>query len=370
MLDKKIQNVQTIDGKNIEIAIKDGVIVNIGSKIVEAARETISFEAPTFISAGWIDDHVHCFEEMDLYYDYPDEIGYKKGCTTVIDAGSTGANNIEKFYQLAKNSKTNVFALINISKTGIVKQNELADLSDIDRKLIKEMIANYPDFILGIKARMSKSVIGDNGMKPLQIAKKIQEENNQIPLMIHIGSNPPKLEAILEHLTKGDILTHCFNGKENGIYDSESKQIKNVAWDALKRGVIFDIGHGTDSFNFKVAKQAFNEGMNTTSISTDIYIRNRKNGPVFDMATTLDKLHYIGYSWQDIINKITTVPAESFHLSRKGQLKIGYDADFTFFKIIDEDKQLIDSNGNSVRTKQVIVPVKVMIGGHVYECSL
>ena len=42
---------------------------------------------------------------MALYYDYPDEIGVKKGVTTVIDAGTTGAENIHEFYDLARKQK-------------------------------------------------------------------------------------------------------------------------------------------------------------------------------------------------------------------------------------------------------------------------
>lgn len=42
---------------------------------------------------------------MALYYDYPDEIGVKKGVTTVIDAGTTGAENIHEFYDLAQQAK-------------------------------------------------------------------------------------------------------------------------------------------------------------------------------------------------------------------------------------------------------------------------
>ena len=77
------------------------------------------------------------FEEMTLYYDYPDEIGVKQGVTTVIDAGTTGAENIHRFYDLAKEAKTNVFALVNISKWGIVEQDELADLSKVKKELVQ-----------------------------------------------------------------------------------------------------------------------------------------------------------------------------------------------------------------------------------------
>ena len=76
------------------------------------------FRRTKYLSAGWIDDHVHCFEEMTLYYDYPDEIGVDKGVTTVIDAGTTGAENIHTFYEHAKASKDKCFALLNIFQNG------------------------------------------------------------------------------------------------------------------------------------------------------------------------------------------------------------------------------------------------------------
>ena len=36
--------------------------------------------------------------------------------------------------------------------------------------------------------------------------------------MVHIGSAPPELEEVLTRMEKGDVLTHCFNGKPNGIF--------------------------------------------------------------------------------------------------------------------------------------------------------
>jgi dihydroorotase len=50
-----------------------------------------------------------------------------KGVATVIDAGTTGTENIADFYEHAKQAKTNVYALLNISKWGIIAQDELAD---------------------------------------------------------------------------------------------------------------------------------------------------------------------------------------------------------------------------------------------------
>lgn len=370
MLDLVIKKARLIDGGQFDIGIKDGKIVEIAESIQGDGSETLSLSEGQYVSAGWIDDHVHCFEEMNLYYDYPDSIGVEKGVTTVIDAGTTGAENIGRFHELAEAAKTNVYALVNISKFGIVEQDELADLTKVQSALVKKALTEYPEFILGIKARMSKTVIGDNGIKPLEMAKTIQKENNGLPLMVHIGSNPPELEDILALMEKGDVLTHCFNGKPNGILDQQTDQIKDFVWDAYGRGVIFDIGHGTDSFNFHVAERALAEGLKCQTISTDIYIRNRTNGPVYDMATTLEKLRQVGYSWEEIIEKITVAPAENFRLTTKGQVKVGFDADFTIFEISEGEKVLTDSNGNQQTATELITPVKTIIGGKIYDNQL
>ncbi|MCF1617321.1 amidohydrolase/deacetylase family metallohydrolase [Tetragenococcus koreensis] len=355
-----------ITGETYDVAFKDNKITQVAPSIDTKNKKVINIDGK-FISAGWIDDHVHCFEKMSLYYDFPDQVGVEKGVTTVIDAGTTGAENITDFYQLAKKARTNVFAMVNISKTGIVEQDELADLTKVKEELVTKAIQGLPEFIVGIKARMSKTVIGDNGITPLALAKKIQEKNHHIPLMVHIGSAPPELNETLSLMGKGDVLTHCFNGKSNGILNSNTNEIKDFAKQAYDKGVVFDIGHGTDSFNFNVAEVALKEGIKAKSISTDIYIRNRKNGPVYDMGTTLEKLHVTGYSWGEIIEKITVAPADNFNLSAKGKLEVGYDADVTVFDFISGEKELTDSNGFTRNTNEQIQPFKTVIGGQVYD---
>lgn len=365
MDDLQIKNGSNVNGEPIEISIKDGKIRQVAKKILDPAKKIIDLKGETYVSPGWIDAHVHCYEKMTLYYDFPDEIGVKNGVTTIVDAGSTGGNNIVDFYQLAQKARTNVYALINISEDGIIAQNELADLTKIKPELVKKRILEYPDFILGIKARMSRSVVGENDVIPLEMAKSIQKENNGCPLMVHIGSAPPELSDILSRLESGDIVTHCFNGKANGILD-ENGTIKKIAWDAYQSGIIFDIGHGTDSFAFKVAKEAYKEGMKSFSISTDIYIRNRQKGPVYNMATVLEKLMLVGYTLPEVIHQVTKAPAEYYHMKTKGRLKPGMDADVTCFKVENQVRELIDSDGNKEETNQVITPIYTIIGGKTY----
>jgi dihydroorotase len=144
-------------------------------------------------------------------------VGIATGVTTVIDAGSTGADDVDDFYQLTRKAATEVYALLNISRVGLIAQNELANMANIDAEAVKQAVNRYPNFIVGLKARMSSSVVGENGITPLARAKAMQQENGGLPLMVHIGNNPPDLDEIADLLTSGDIITHCYNGKPNRI---------------------------------------------------------------------------------------------------------------------------------------------------------
>ena len=95
MYDLIIKNARTLDHQAIDVAIKDGKISEICAAITAESQEVFDAKGQ-FISAGWIDAHVHCYEKMSLYYDYPDEVGVKNGVTTIVDAGSTGENNIDE----------------------------------------------------------------------------------------------------------------------------------------------------------------------------------------------------------------------------------------------------------------------------------
>ena len=78
---------------------------------------------------------------------------------------------------------------------------------------MKQAVKRHPDFIVGLKARMSSSVVGENGITPLERAKAIQKENDDLPLMVHIGTTRRIWMKSPELLSSGDIITHCHNGK-------------------------------------------------------------------------------------------------------------------------------------------------------------
>lgn len=357
-----IKQAHLVDGRVVDILVEDGVIKEIAS-VIKTDVNQISF-GTDYISAGWIDMHTHCFDKFETYGDQADLVGYRQGVCTVVDAGTAGCDTVDEFYQQALKANTRVYSLLNIACTGIFAQNELADINRLKMQGIKEACLKYPDFIRGIKARMSKSVIGNNGNQPLMFAKRVQEDLD-LPLMVHIGSAPSILEDVIECLDKGDIITHTFNPKTNGIKAGD--EIKACVYQAIDKGIYLDLGHGTDSFAFDVAKLALSKNIKIDTISSDIYFRNRINGPVYDLATTMTKLLAVGYCLEEVIEKVTSTPAKIMKLKQLGSIEVGKLADFTIFKLKQEDIELIDSTKKVINYHQRIIPTKVIVKNEIYN---
>ncbi|MCL9651214.1 amidohydrolase/deacetylase family metallohydrolase [Pantoea agglomerans] len=361
MYDLIIRGARLSDEQVVDIALQDGRIAAIGKVQGNAERER-DLAGRYYLSAGWIDSHVHCYPKSPIYHDEADAIGVAHGVTTVVDAGSTGAEHIDDFYRLARAAQTQVYALINIARTGIVTQNELADMTQIDGEAVQQAVARLPDFIVGLKARISSSVVGENGVQPLIKAKAIQQQTGGLPLMVHIGNNPPNLDQIADLLTTGDIITHCFNGKPNRILTPQG-ELKAAVKQAIARGVKLDVGHGSASFSFEVARAAIAQGILPDTISSDIYCRNRLAGPVHNLAHVMSKFFSVGMTLPQVIDCVTVNAAAGLRLQRKGQLKVGYDADLTVFSVKEETWPFIDSEGEQVAGEKHLVPLAAVVAG-------
>lgn len=359
-----IKHAHLVDGSILDILIADGKIQKVGSDLWEEDAEIIETAQDVYVSAGWIDMHTHCFAKYDLYGDDADSVGYQQGVTTVVDAGTAGSDTMAEFYAQAKQAKTHVLSFINIAKQGICAQNELADLANLDMDALHEAIQTYPNFIVGLKARMSKSVLQDSGIQPLDIAIA-QGEKEQLPVMVHVGNEPARLEDVMSRVRPGDIVTHIFNPKKNGILD-EHHQVKAFVKTAHEQGVWFDLGHGTESFSFDTCVYAHDQHVHCDSISTDIYFHNRKHGPVYSLALTMSKMMELGYSLPDVIEKVTTAPAKALRQHNIGVLTPGARADITFFKIEDTTCEVQDSSGKTKTLHKVIQPCGVMVEGVYY----
>ena len=321
----------------------------------------------SFLSPGWSDLHVHIWYGGSDVSIRANEAGFKRGVTTLVDAGSAGEATFHglKEYVIDRQRET-IKAFINIGSIGLVACNRIPELIDerfidIDRTL--KVIEENRDIICGIKVRASGVIVGSWGITPVQIARKVAEIAN-LPMMVHIGEPPPTLNQIFDLLRPGDVVTHCFNGKHPGSI-SDSPQIFANAKRLAEEGVFMDVGHGAASYNFEVAKEAINNGLKPYSISTDLHGWNL-HGPVYDLATTVSKLYAAGLSLEECVNAITYNPRNFLALDNAASLAAGSKADFTVFNVNDCDELVSDSQGNNITLKSTFEPKMVISGAKTF----
>lgn len=203
-----LRNLRLLDGRQANIEIASGRIVRVDEADVATDSSAIAGVSGSdadirtiecrgaYVSSGWIDMHVHAFPAFDPYGDEIDEIGVKQGVATIVDAGSCGADRIGELAASGERAKTNLLAFLNISRIGLSRIDELSRLDWLDGERVSEAVARYPDLIVGLKARISRSVVGDSGIAPLRVARELSASTG-LPLMVHIGSAPPAIEDVL-----------------------------------------------------------------------------------------------------------------------------------------------------------------------------
>lgn len=362
-----IQNGYVIDPEKNTIEMKEIAIQN-GTLISPQKSSTTKVKyidaKGCYVSPGFIDMHVHIFTEKTELGIEADLIGIKQGVTTVVDAGSAGYNDYSDFKKdVVERSQTEVLSFLNISRKGLTSGlSELADAEDLMSLEEAVEIFKKEANIVGLKARMSGSVVKARGIKPLEHARMLADHLD-VPIMVHIGNPPPNLQEIFPLLRKGDIVTHAFHGKQHGILNREGVLIPE-AQGALKRGVLFDIGHGTSSFSYETLLKFRETYDNPFTTSTDIYIKNYEN-PVCSLMNTMTKLLVLGVPFIEVMKTVTIRAANALGLSQKGTLEIGMDADITIFKEIEQQATLLDSEGAALEVKKVLKPYMVLRQGKV-----
>jgi len=355
---KLFEQTHPLHRADVDILVENHIITDIAlteeGKFDDVAYDECIDLHGWHISAGWIDLHVHCFAGGSEIGTAADKMGVAQGVPVIVDAGTAGANNMDDFVDYLATQKTKVFSLINIASSGLQTLHELRDLSNIDEQALKDKVKQYPEFIRGIKVRESGSVVGENGVQPLVIAKKLAQELT-LPVMAHIGNGPPALREVIELLGPGDIMTHCYHGKKGcNIIDETTGQVYDFVRKAQADDVIFDIGHGSESFTMAVARQAIAQDVLPDTISTDMYWKNMDR-PVRSLAVTMDKIIEAGIGLDDVINKVTKNPAHALHIEDVyGTIARGRQAVFTMFEVSNDSLEVEDSSGEKFEVSEQI----------------
>ncbi|RKU31258.1 amidohydrolase/deacetylase family metallohydrolase [Candidatus Poribacteria bacterium] len=354
-----------------DIGFRDGMVTTVSTNIPSAeAREVIS-AAGCYVTPGLIDLHVHVFHGVSHFGIEPDPTCLARGATTVVDAGSAGADTFPGFRKYVIDvSETRIFAQMNISSQGMLTREigelEIPKYADVDKAC--RMIEQHRDIVLGVKVRLTRnSIVGKRAGMDLLYKAREAADAVKLPMMVHPQDAwCDSIDEILDVMGKRDILTHCFHNMKCGILD-ENGIVRDAVLDAIERGVIFDVGHGAGSFSWDVVEKAMEQGVEPTTISSDLHVYNI-NGPVYDLINVVNKFLYLGMSIDDALAMVTKIPADTILMpTQVGTLAKGAWGDAVIFELRDGEFKLIDANGEARISSQILEPIVVIKSGKVYR---
>ena len=347
----------------------DGAILDIGADL--AADNVARLDAGgAFISPGWTDLHTHVWYGGTDISIRPEQGGAARGVTTIVDAGSAGEANFHGLREyVIEPARENIYAFLNLGSIGLVACNrvpELQDMRSIDLDRTIAVAREHSDVIVGLKVRASAVISGGWDLVPLKLAKKLSRVLD-LPVMVHVGEPPPLYDDVLGLLTAGDIVTHCFNGKQGGSI-IEDDDLYRLAEDAARRGVILDVGHGGASFSFDVGRAALERGLLPNTISTDLHNRSLDTA-VWDLATTMSKLLSLGMGMEDVVIASSTAPKRAINKPADNLLARGKPAEFTLFDLVDGDLVVTDSQGAKSTLTRIFEPRYAILGAEAVVAS-
>jgi len=365
-IDILLKGGHVIDPKNktdsqMDVAISEGKILQVAPDISVKNARTVIDVTGMFVTPGLIDMHVHAFHgtDPDSYiadgWDAlpPDGFTFRAGVTTVVDAGSAGWRNFRDFKkQTIDRSQTRVLAFLNIVGVGMLGRFEEQNVSDMNPVMAAYMINRlYPDILVGIKSAHywgADFTQVDSAVKAGTLAN--------VPVMIDLGEHHPPLsieELFMKHLRPGDIWTHTYANapKDREVPVDENGKVKPFIFEAQKRGIVFDVGHGGGAFHWAQAIPSIQQGFIADVISSDLHIGSMNSG-MKDMANLLSKFLNMGLSLEDVILRATWKPANVIKRPDLGNLSAGTVADVAVFSIRKGDFGFLDVRGKKMKGTQ------------------
>lgn len=356
----------------MDVAVTSTKVALVATNIAATRARQVADATGLYVTPGLIDIHAHVFWGHDTDSQYsngytavqPDSHSFRSGQTTLVDVGGAGWRSFPRFKeQVIDRSLTRVLSFLNIVGSGMrggpVEQN----LADMDAKLTAMRIRQHPGVIVGVKVAHYNGPEWD----PVTRAVAAGRETN-VPVMVDFGGHTPPLsleDLLLKHLRPGDILTHTYAhvGGRIPIVD-ESGKVRPFVWEARKRGVVFDAGHGGGSFLFRQAVPAMKEGFHPDVISTDLHIGSMNSG-MKDILDTMSKFLNMGMSLADVVKSNTVRAAEVIKRPDLGHLGVGAEADIAILNVRRGKFGFIDVSGGKLMGDQKLECELTVKGGRV-----
>jgi len=341
-----------------DLAIRGGKIAATQPGIASSAAAQVIDAVGKLVTPGLIDIHTHVAEK-----ELTPAQCLSTGVTSLLDAGSRGAENVGELVKIAQAAPNRVRILLNISGRGLADgASELLDIEKANVPAARRAIESSRDWIIGIKARLSRSAAGEHDLEAVRRARQVADPL-KIPIMVHVGDTAAPLPEILALLRPGDIVTHMYAPAPHGILDDKNKVLPQIL-EARRRGILFDFGNGrTAHWTWDVVERALQQGFLPDTISSDITAAGLTD-QVINLPNVMSKFLLLGMPVGQVIARATINAARAVSQYKDyGSLRTGAVADVAVFDLKEGDFEFADNYKGRRTGHRKLVPYAVVLGG-------
>lgn len=375
-----IKGGHVIDPKNninqvMDLAVADGRIAAVAKNIDTKLAEKVINASGLFVTPGLIDIHTHVFAGTDdrSLSDGssalpPDGFTFRAGVTTVVDCGGAGWRSFDAFKRnIIDRSQTRVLSFLNIVGAGMKGEATFEqNIEDMDPKKADSTARLFHDHIVGFKLAHFRAADWTPVERVLEAGKRSQK-----PVIVDFGgdnSHPPlSIETLFtKYFRPGDIYTHAFTelARRDPIVDLQTRQLKPFVIPAQKRGIIFDVGFGGGSFDFRQALPALKAGFFPNTLGTDLHTGSM-NGAMKDQLNVLSLFMAMGMDLPSVVKASTWASAQAIKRTELGHLSVGAEADVAILGLRKGKFGFRDIAGNRHAGSQKLECEATVKGGRV-----
>lgn len=383
-----------------DLAIRDGRIGALATRIpAETAQSTIDVSGKLVVP-GLIDTHGHVYQHVTGRFGLPpDLVGVRSGVTTVVDQGGPSCMTIAGFRNfIVDPSQTRILCFISAYLVGGLEGHLYPALYGPDQVDVRHTVKaarENADIVRGVKAHAEIGGASRWGLEVIKLAKRIAEEAG-LPLYIHLGQLWPTAgapsvdpDALMRELVPlmepGDVLAHPFTRHPGGFVSRETGEVHPVIREALERGVVVDVGHGSH-FSFAMARLVLGSGIRPYTLGADLHGYNAKvpdtaddesmfsnlfhGAAPFNLTHAMTELLALGMGLPEIVASVTSNPAAMLGMAdRIGSLQVAREADVTVLEIRNGRFELNDNSGEAMVASEMIAPLFALRGGRRFEAD-
>lgn len=237
----------------------------------------------------------------------------------------------------------------------------------LNKKEMIHMLQVHRDVLIGVKviALKNNCPTREQLFYALETAREVCRESGT-RMICHVADAVVSMPELLPYFDEGDVVCHAYHGSPACSLLDENGRVWEAAWEAKKRGVLFDTARGCKHWNHLVGRKGFEQGFLPDIISSDFTQRACRPDSC-QLPTMMSEAMAVGMSFEDVLLRCTHAPARLMKGVQVG-LEVGNPANITILELEKGSFTFVDAQKNQLHgDTRVKVAATLARGEVLYE---